>query len=191
MAVESRLATAISPVSIMNYGNSSESTPEVMVPLALRQDHLGRLFLAAIETTSLRDVDVEISYVPILMPPDSARNYPARSRNVRKDRRMEVSPQLDYDRFTKGDLAERWNVVIDGFATARDMFKRAGLTAENLKDFDDTVALLRGQVPDMETLMAGRSPEVRARILPSMMKESELIAKTRGTSGQPPGDADR
>ncbi len=90
---------------------------------------------AAIKDSPLRDLDVKIRYVPIIMGEEFRLRYPARSRLERKNRVFNCSPQLPFQPFLSGTLAERLTVYINGMRECGPALKKLGATAEQVDAF--------------------------------------------------------
>ncbi len=81
-------------------------------------------------SSDLGEIDLEICYIPILMPPDLQAIYPSRSKY---DRKLGVSfpcPQLTYDCFVSGTQPEQIQEFVNGLHVVSEHLKIIGVTAD-------------------------------------------------------------
>ena len=89
----------------MKYGWSAETDEKVGERLRLMGLATERLIEERLASGELEDIDVLVGYVPIIMPPEWAQDYPARTKVSHKHRVLDCAPQLDYEKFS-GDSVE-------------------------------------------------------------------------------------
>ena len=88
---------------------------------------------AAFATSSLATLEALLRYVPIVMPPDWPRHYPARSKLRKKDRIYDCAPRLNYEVFVEGSFENERHA-----AFRSDFLQFAGHEQSVLPAFDDT-----------------------------------------------------
>lgn len=119
----------------MKYWDSAEVDKTVHSKLEITRKALSPHIVAALHKGALSDVDIEFCYIPIIMGPDFADLYPARSNFDRKQKKLFHSPQLRYEIFNLGTDAERRGEYLNGMLLACPMLEKIGLTAKQLSDF--------------------------------------------------------
>lgn len=88
------------------------------------------------EQSSLATLNCELRYVPIIMPPEMAARYPARSRLRRREALYDCAPQLDFDVFVNGDLTQQLTEYIAGIATSAPHLAKLGASKQQIADFE-------------------------------------------------------
>jgi hypothetical protein len=135
----------------MRFWESSEahlSIYEALVKVcSLVEPYLNDAFAAS----SLASLDIKLRYVPIIMTKDAHDKYTDRTKIRIKQRISDVAPQLDYELFVSGTLAEQLEEYLRGITHARPHLPRFGATPEQIADFDSILAgakaaLLRKQL---------------------------------------------
>lgn len=91
---------------------------------------------AAIQSSVLRDLDVEIRYVPIVMDADGRERYKARSRLEHRNRIYNCCPQLDIDPFLTGTDAERLTTYVNGLRESGPAIAKLGATQAQVTAFN-------------------------------------------------------
>ena len=101
---------------------------------------------AILEDSRLRDLDVLIRYVPIIMGERNRLRYPARSRLDRKNRAFNCSPQLPIEPFLTGTPEERISAYLNGLRECGPALKKLGANAAQVEAFGIALGdLLRKQ----------------------------------------------
>lgn len=83
----------------------------------------------------LKDLDVEILYVPIVMDPGAHRRYPARSRMYKGNKRYGCSPQLDVRPFVARDFKASAREYLRGLEECQGHLARMGAFSEQVEAF--------------------------------------------------------
>ena len=91
--------------------------------------------LSRVDDSSLAEKDIELCYIPILMPDEDLHRYPARSKYSRKENVLYCCPQLDYNRYQNGNAADRRAVMFDGLFESDKLMRRANFTEEEIEEF--------------------------------------------------------
>jgi hypothetical protein len=85
--------------------------------------------------SSLLNLNVQIRYVPIVMPSDMIARYPART-NVQKSKRLlDCAPQLDYDAFIDTDFPRALHEYIQGIIRESHHLSELGLSTSQIIEF--------------------------------------------------------
>ena len=95
-----------------------------------------RAIEAALAKSSLRDLEVKIRYIPIVMDDEAKARYPARSRLERKNRIFNCCPQLPIEPFLSGGLKDRFQVYVDGLRECGPAMVKLGASGEQVAEFD-------------------------------------------------------
>lgn len=93
------------------------------------------------ENSSLKGLHIKLSYIPIVMPEQSRKNYPERSRAKIKQSVYLCVPQLDYATFVDGPLDAQCIEYMRGIALSSPHLKKFGATLEQIADFDTIIAV--------------------------------------------------
>lgn len=107
----------------------------------LLEDYLNK----ALAGTNLAAVKGEFRYVPIVMPPEMAANYPPRS-ELRKDDGNGVyccAPQLDYETFIKGSFEQQMAEHTRGILMEAAQITGLGASLDQVNEFEDLVITAR------------------------------------------------
>jgi hypothetical protein len=110
---------------------------------------------AAFSTSSLRSVDAELRYVPIVMPEGMRERYPARSKLRKKTRIYDCAPQLNYDVFVHGPLEDQLREYLRGVALSAPYLAALGASKEQIAEFE---LILAGAV---DRILAERPDQTR------------------------------
>lgn len=89
----------------------------------------------ALAISSLATLDVELRYIPIIMPEGMRERYPARSKLRLKSRIYDCAPQLDYDVFIEGSFRDQLKEYVRGIALSTPFLDKFGATDEQVADF--------------------------------------------------------
>lgn len=121
---------------------STESHISVAEGITSTKRSLGARLDGIVANSILSDLDVRIRYIPIVMPPERAHAYPARSRVERANRIYNACPQLDYQVFLDGsdeDMKREW---ISGLDSVAGGLKKLGVSKEHIDTWTDALATL-------------------------------------------------
>lgn len=92
------------------------------------------------ENSLLRDLNIKLRYIPIVMPEQNRTSYPERSKARIKQAIYDCAPQLDYPTFVNGPLDAQCIEYIRGIALSSPHLKKFGATLEQIADFDAVIA---------------------------------------------------
>jgi hypothetical protein len=91
----------------------------------------------------LKDLDVEILYVPIVMGPVRRLRYPARSRMYRGNMKYGCSPQLDDQPFVARDFKAASREYLRGLEECQGHLARMGASADQVESFGKMLSALQ------------------------------------------------
>lgn len=124
----------------MFFWNSSESfrpaTDNLMRVAKAVEPYLNTEF----ENSSLKDLNIKLRYIPIVMPVHMREKYTERSKARIKQAIYDCAPQLDYPTFVDGPLEAQCIEYLRGIALSSPHLKKFGATAQQIEDFDTIVA---------------------------------------------------
>lgn len=86
--------------------------------------------------SGLADFDCQLRYVPIAMPPDMAKRYPARSKARKLQRFCDCAPQLNYEVFVSGNFEQQLTEYVAGIRTSGPILARLGASSAQIEEFD-------------------------------------------------------
>jgi hypothetical protein len=89
----------------------------------------------AFKASSLAEFEVEIRYVPIVMPEGMRERYPARSKLRLKERLYDCAPHLNYEVFVSGTESMQLKEYLSGIASSAPHLARLGVSAEQIEAF--------------------------------------------------------
>jgi len=92
------------------------------------------------ETSSLATLEVELRYIPIIMPEGMRERYPARSKLIKNEKAYLSAPQLDYNIFVSGTLEEQLREYIRGIDLPVPHLAGLGASDEQIKEFKKIIA---------------------------------------------------
>ena len=95
---------------------------------------------AEFEKSPLATLDVEIRYIPIIMPGGMRECYPARSKLRTMQRLYDCAPQLNYEIFVEGTLKDQLHEYIRGISESAPHLARLGATPEQIEAFNKIMA---------------------------------------------------
>ncbi len=128
------------------------ASAEVAKPAHAALVHCERLLEAelnkALADSDLAGLKGKFRYVPIVMPPDWAVNYPPRSR-LRKnegDGVYDCAPQLDYETFIKGSFEEQLAEYTRGILLEAAQIAGLGASLDQVREFEDLVVTARFRI---------------------------------------------
>ncbi|WP_267389729.1 hypothetical protein [Sphingomonas sp. GC_Shp_3] len=96
---------------------------------------------------SLSDLDMELRYVPIVMPMESHLKYKERSKCRLKQRIYDCAPHLDYETFVSGSYAAQIEEFIRGMKTSAPYLTRFGASDKQVAEFEEVLVTAARQ-PD-------------------------------------------
>lgn len=135
----------------MQYISRAEVDGEVGDFLRTIRDISETAFLPILADYSVWELDCKIRYVPIIMRPDWAARYPARSRLERKKRIYNCCPQLEFEPFQLKKQQVAATVYIEGLRECGPALIKLGATAEQAGEFelalDAALEAVRMQAP--------------------------------------------
>jgi hypothetical protein len=102
---------------------------------------VGPYLNAVFASSSLASLDATIRYVPIAMPEDMLKRYPARSKLRKAERVYECAPQLNYDVFVAGTFEQQLREYLRGVALSAQHLKKLGATDEQITEFEAILAV--------------------------------------------------
>jgi hypothetical protein len=95
---------------------------------------------SAFAKSSLAEFDMELRYIPIVMPTDMHDRYTERSKARIKQRIYDCAPHLDYELFVSGTLEQQLNEYLRGIAQSASHLHKFGLTPEQVGEFEQILA---------------------------------------------------
>lgn len=95
---------------------------------------------AAFAASSLRSLEAELRYVPIVMPEDMRGDYPPRSKLRKKQRLYDCAPQLDYEVFVGGSFEDQLREYLRGISESGPHLAHLGATPQQIEEFNDILA---------------------------------------------------
>jgi hypothetical protein len=115
---------------------SSESDALAYESLARLSVDVEQRLNEVLSDSSLAEVDLQIRYVPIVMPPELQARYPARSKALVKSKVLDCSPQLNYSIFADGTSELQFKEYLRGIRTAKEYMPAFAMTAEQIGEFE-------------------------------------------------------
>ena len=115
---------------------SSESDAVAYRHLASLSADVEQRLNSLLSESRLADVDLQVRYVPIVMPPDLLERYPARSRAHIEKRIIDCSPQLNHSVFSDGTPALRRKEYLAGLRTAKAFMPQFNITSDEIAEFE-------------------------------------------------------
>ena len=88
------------------------------------------------QDSGLAELDCKLLYVPIIMPPEMAVRYPARSKVVRRERSYDCCPQLDYYVFVSGAFEQQLAEYVAGIRTSAPHLAKLGASPAQVEEFE-------------------------------------------------------
>lgn len=86
--------------------------------------------------SGLATFECEFRYVPIIMPPEIAVRYPARSRVRRRERAYDCAPQLAYEIFVSGSFEEQLAEYVAGIRSDAPNLAKLGASKDQIAEFE-------------------------------------------------------
>ena len=90
--------------------------------------------------SGLAEFDCKLRYVPIIMLPEAALRYPARSRVRRRERVYDCGPQLDYETFISGDFEQQLLEYVAGIRTSAPHLAKLGASKDQIAEFEQILS---------------------------------------------------
>lgn len=120
----------------MKFSNAAEVHKDAYPALRRVRTIVDDYILGAMKNSRQLDkLDIEIRYVPILMPPDFIERYPARSKLLLKKKEFDCSPQLNYEVFVSGTFEQQVNEYVRGLSDSVPYLKELGATPEQTAEY--------------------------------------------------------
>jgi hypothetical protein len=123
---------------MLQYGWSAEVVNEVADRCRLIGCAVEDLINERLQSGELSDVDLKVRYVPIIMPPDRAADYPARSKVSTQQRLLDCAPQLNFDAFSGPSVETSAEEYLQGLIACIPLLETLGMDAgdrERISDF--------------------------------------------------------
>ncbi|WP_316354520.1 hypothetical protein [Devosia sp.] len=139
----------------MRFWASSETDRLAAPASELCRRALEPVLNTLLEQSGLANFDCKLRYVPIIMPPDTAERYPARSRVRKRERICDCAPQLDFDLFVSGNFAGQLTEYVAGIRTSVPDLAKLGATKEQMAEFEQILSLA------IERILANRLDQTR------------------------------
>ena len=100
------------------------------------EDYLNRVM----QQTCLKELDLTLLYVPIIMPHQMRKRYPSRTRLRAEARTSECAPQIDYDVFVQGSFDRQLHEYVNGLREVLPHLVKIGATSELTSEFERIIA---------------------------------------------------
>ncbi len=100
----------------------------------------------AFSKSALANFDLELRYVPIVMPEELRHRHPTGSKIHKKKRLYDCAPQLDYQVFVTGNFEDQLREYVRGLAEAGDHLSIFGASKEQVEAFDWILATAADQI---------------------------------------------
>ena len=120
----------------MLFWASSETYRPATLAVHLCSRTLEPVLNELLRQSDLADFDCQLRYIPIVMPPDLAKHYPARSKAMKVQRICDCAPQLNYDIFVSGNFEQQLTEYVAGIRTSGPILARLGGSAAQVEEFD-------------------------------------------------------
>lgn len=120
---------------MMEYFFSSESDMKATTKLNEIAYPVMNYLQPAFLTRSLKNSDIKLWYIPIVMGKEFIDMYPAHSRVIRKEKHFSCCPQLTHDIFVNGTFNQCLRTYLDGLLNETpDAFRKLGATDTQIED---------------------------------------------------------
>ena len=141
----------------MEFWASAEVAEPAFAALAQCERLLEPELNKALAASTLAGLKGKFRYVPIVMPPDWAVNYPPRSKLRKKegDGVYDCAPQLDYETFIKGSFEEQMAEYTRGILLEAAQITGLGATLDQVKAFEDLVITARFRITGSDGAASG------------------------------------
>ena len=104
------------------------------------------LLNAVLAASSLAQIDGEVQYIPIIMPPELLHKYRSRSRLKLKRRIYVCAPQLDYDTFVSGAFEGQLHEYLRGISLVGPHLARLGAADTQIGDFGRLISSIEAEI---------------------------------------------
>jgi hypothetical protein len=120
----------------MKFWASSESYGPAGVNVERARQIVEPYLVKALNESLLKNVELEIRYVPIVMPSDMHKIYPQRSRAHVKKKIFDCAPHLCYEVFNSTDYAQQISQYVRGIEQSVPHLAKFGLTPVQIEAFE-------------------------------------------------------
>ena len=121
----------------MKYGWSAEVDQNAVERLRLMGLATERIISERLAAGELADIDLEIQYVPIIMVPEYAQNYPARTMISHKNRTLHCAPQLDSEKFLVEPFEIAANEYVRGIIDCLPLLSRLRFASSEIGQIEE------------------------------------------------------
>jgi hypothetical protein len=121
----------------VKYTYSAEVFKPAYASLAEVARMVDKYLQAAISTSGLSGLDVELRYVPIVMPTNMHGRYSERSKLRKSQRLYDCAPTLNYDFFVSGSKEAQLNEYIRGIRLSSPFLAQLGASGEQVREFEE------------------------------------------------------
>jgi hypothetical protein len=104
---------------------------------------------SAFASSILKNFNITLRYIPIVMTEENRDYYPERSKARIKQHIYVCAPQLDYRVFAKNDLKAHLDEYLRGIAQSSPHLKKFGATPDQIEVFDKIIATARDGILSM------------------------------------------
>ena len=127
----------------MKFDHAAELFKPVSIAVSTIGNHVGAQLASAIGSSSLDKLEGTFYYIPIVMPPEMRKRYPARAKFYKKDKLFGCCPHLDYEVFLDGKFVEQMHEYVRGIDEGADGLVNFGAGAEEVREFRKLLAAIR------------------------------------------------
>ena len=127
----------------MRIGHAAEVDETALFGLHDVRSTIEQAIEEYIAHSPLKDLDVEILYVPIVMDPVGRLRYPARSRMYKGNKKYGCSPQLDNRPFVARDFKAAAREYLRGLKECQGHLARMGASADQFRAFGQMLDALQ------------------------------------------------
>jgi hypothetical protein len=120
----------------LEFWASAEVFQPAVPALDKARRSVGPFLNTAFAGSSLATLRCELRYVPIAMPNNMRRRYPARSKLRKKQRIYLCAPQLNYDVFVNGTFEEQLQEYLRGIALSAPHLAEFGASPQQIEEFE-------------------------------------------------------
>jgi hypothetical protein len=99
--------------------------------------HIETIIEDSFQRASLSELDMELRYVPIVMPTEWHHKYKERSRCRLKQRIYDCAPHLNYETFVSGSYAAQIEEFIRGMKTSAPHLLWFGASDKQVAEFEE------------------------------------------------------
>lgn len=102
----------------------------------------------SIKNSSLATLDCKIRYVPIIMPMEIRKKYPARSKLHRRSRTYDCAPQINYSVFVDGTFQSQVHEYVHGIMESSSYLTKLGATSAQVAEFESILSRAMSCIPE-------------------------------------------